>query len=167
MDRTDEKILNLMKGNARISFQELGNAIGISRVAAKKRVAKLEKEGIIRGYNTYILREDEITLLIDIVSKEGELESVIAYLNTSVIGIRQIFRVGKGNRLHIVLVSDSVENLDYIYRMIRKDCKGLIEEISGGIVREIIKDVYGGIRYDSGTGAGPSPREDQGSDEGN
>ena len=167
MDRTDEKILNLMKGNARISFQELGDAIGISRVAAKKRVAKLEKEGIIRGYNTYILRDDEIILLIDIESKEEKIESIIDYLNTSVIGIRQIFLVGKGNRLHIVLVSDSAESLDYIYKMIQKDCKGSIKEISGRVVQEVIKDVYGGIRYDSRTGTGSSPREDQGSDEGN
>ena len=38
MDKTDELILDLLKGNARMSFEELGNAIGISRVAAKKRV---------------------------------------------------------------------------------------------------------------------------------
>ena len=50
MDRTDEKILDLLKGNARMSFQELGNALGMSRVAAKKRVTKLEKAGIIHGY---------------------------------------------------------------------------------------------------------------------
>ncbi len=35
MDKIDEKILNLMKGNARISYQELGDAVGMSRVAAK------------------------------------------------------------------------------------------------------------------------------------
>ncbi|MCR5397614.1 MAG: winged helix-turn-helix transcriptional regulator [Lachnospiraceae bacterium] len=54
MDQIDEKILELMKGNARISFQELGDKLGMSRVAAKKRVLKLEKAGIIRGYNTTI-----------------------------------------------------------------------------------------------------------------
>ena len=42
MDRTDEKILDLLKGDARMSFQELGDAIGMSRVAAKKRVRKLD-----------------------------------------------------------------------------------------------------------------------------
>ena len=36
MDGTDEKILELLKGNARMSYQELGDAIGMSRVAAKK-----------------------------------------------------------------------------------------------------------------------------------
>ncbi len=51
MDRTDEQILSLLQSNARMSYQELGDAIGMSRVAAKKRVKKLEEDGIIRGYN--------------------------------------------------------------------------------------------------------------------
>ena len=62
MDKTDERILDLLKSNARMSYQELGDAIGMTRVAAKKRVQKLEREGIIRGYNTYIVRDDEVTM---------------------------------------------------------------------------------------------------------
>ena len=56
MDEKDKQILNLIKGNARMSYQELGDKLEISRVAAKKRVKKLEDEGTIRQYNTYIKR---------------------------------------------------------------------------------------------------------------
>ena len=42
MDKKDERILDLLKGNARMSYQEIGKALGMSRVAAKKRVDKLE-----------------------------------------------------------------------------------------------------------------------------
>ena len=48
MDKTDEKILDLIKGNARMTYQEIGDFIGISRVAAMKRVRKLEESGIIK-----------------------------------------------------------------------------------------------------------------------
>ncbi len=44
VDRTDERILDLLKGNARMSWKELGDAVGMSRTAAKKRVEKLERE---------------------------------------------------------------------------------------------------------------------------
>ena len=54
MDELDKKILDLLKGNARMTYQELGNELGMSRVAAKKRVKKLEDAGIIRGYNTTV-----------------------------------------------------------------------------------------------------------------
>ena len=44
MDKTDLRILDLLKGNARMSYQDIGNAIGMTRVAAKKRVKKLEAQ---------------------------------------------------------------------------------------------------------------------------
>ena len=74
MDRIDKQILEIMKGNARISMQELGDAIGMSRVAAKKRVQKLERDGIIRGYNTCIYRDDEITMFITKTMCETPIE---------------------------------------------------------------------------------------------
>ena len=80
MDKTDKKILDMIKGNARMSYQQIGDSLGISRVAAKKRVDKLEKAGIIRGYNTYIKRDDEIMMLIDIITAEGAFDRVLRYV---------------------------------------------------------------------------------------
>ena len=71
LDELDRDIIRIMRGNARITFQELGNKLGMTRVGAKKRVRKLEDEGIIRGYNTCIYGENEITMMIDIVTKPG------------------------------------------------------------------------------------------------
>ena len=148
MDKIDEKILDLLKGNARMSYQELGDAIEMSRVAAKKRVQKLEQEGIIRGYNTCIYREDEVTMFIDIVAAPGKLEDVIAVLCNRTAYIRQIFRTTKENHIHAVAVSDQVSNLKYLTKMIRKKCGDDIVEIHCHAVKEVIKDVYGGIRYE-------------------
>ena len=151
MDRTDEKILNLLKGNARMSYQELGDAIGMSRVAAKKRVEKLKAAGIIRGFNTCIYREDEITMFIDIVTVPERYDAVLKYLTTRTAYIRQIFRTTKENHIHMVAVSDSAHNLSYLTRMIRKKCGDSIVELHCHAVKEVIKDVYGGIRYEDRT----------------
>ncbi len=147
MDKTDEKILDLLKGNARMSYQALGDALGMTRVAAKKRVQRLEREGIIRGYNTYICREDAITLLIDIVTAPGKMEDVINVLCNRMAFIRQIFRTTKENHIHIVAVSGQVSDLKYLINMIQKKCGDDIEMLQYHAVKEIIKDVYGGIRY--------------------
>ena len=93
-----------MQGNARISFQELGDELGISRVAAMKRVRKLEKEGIIRQYNTCIYREDEVTMLMDLEIKPGKYDKVLKYITTRTTFIRQIFRTTGESRIHIVAV---------------------------------------------------------------
>ncbi len=153
MDKTDEMIIDLLQGNARMSYQDLGDAIGMSRVAAKKRVLKLEREGIIRGYNTYICRPNETTLLIDIVTVPGRFEAVLNYIATRTAYLRQMFRTAKENHLHIVAVSDSVENLAYLIRMIQKACGEDIVELHCHAVKEVIKDVYGGIEYEQRTGS--------------
>lgn len=48
----------------------------------------------------------------------------------------------------MVAVSDSVENLKYLTKMIQKKCGEDIVEIRSHAVKEVIKDVYGGIRYE-------------------
>ena len=100
MDRTDKKILNLMQGNARISYQELGDKLGMTRVAAKKRVQKLEKEGVIRGYNTCIYKEGDTTMFIDIVTAPGKFESVLKYVAENTVDVRQIFSTSLENHIH-------------------------------------------------------------------
>ena len=145
LDELDREIIRIMRGNARITFQELGNKLGMSRVGVKKRVRKLEKEGIIRGYNTCIYGENEITMIIDIVAKPGKYEDVLKKVSWRTAFIRQIYGTTKENHIHMVAVSDSVSNLKYLTRMIRKKCGEDIEEIQCHAVKEVIKDVYGGI----------------------
>ena len=148
MDKTDEKILDLLQGNARMSYQELGDALGMSRVAAKKRVKKLEEAGIIRGYNTTIYKDGEVTMLIDIDTTPEGFEDVLNYVGTRTIDIRQIFTTTKENHIHAVAVSSSIENLRYMARMIFKHCEDGIEHMSCHAVNEIVKDVYGGVQYE-------------------
>lgn len=148
MDKTDEKILNMLKGNARMSYQDIGDAIGMSRVAAKKRVQKLEKEGIIRGYNTCIYKPGEVTVFIDIVTAPDKYDDVLEYVSTKTAYIRQIFKTLKDNHIHMIATSDSVDELKYLIKMIQKKCGDDIQELHCNAVKEVIKDVYGGIRYE-------------------
>ena len=148
MDNTDERILDIMKGNARISFQELGDELGISRVAAMKRVRKLEEEGVIRQYNTCIYREDEFTMFVDLEIKPDKYDKVLKYITTRTTFIRQIFRTTGESRIHIVAVAPTVEDLKYLAHMIQKKCGDDIDHISAHGVKEVIKDVYGGVGYE-------------------
>ena len=145
MDKTDELILDLLKGNARMTFQELGDVIGMSRVAAKKRVKKLEDEGIIRGYNTCIYRDEDITLMIDMVTVPERFEEVLKYVSTRTAFIRQIFTTSKANHIHVIAVSNDSKDLLYLLRMIQKKCGDSLTELHSHTVKDVIKDVYGGV----------------------
>lgn len=122
MDARDEQLLDLIKGNARMSYQEMGDKLGISRIAAMKRIRKLEEEGIIRGYNTCIYRNDEITMFMDLEIRPERYDKVLKYITTRTTFIRQIFRTTGESRIHIVAVAPSVEDLMYLTKMIQKKC---------------------------------------------
>ena len=50
LDTTDQKILKLLIENARLSYSEISEKVGLSRVAVKMRINAMEERGIISGY---------------------------------------------------------------------------------------------------------------------
>jgi DNA-binding Lrp family transcriptional regulator len=53
-DKTDEQIVALLRENARRSYQDIGERVSLSAPAVKRRVDRLEAEGVIRGYTATI-----------------------------------------------------------------------------------------------------------------
>ena len=50
MDQIDRQIVALLQENARRSFQDIGARVSLSAPAVKRRVDRLERDGVIRGY---------------------------------------------------------------------------------------------------------------------
>ena len=50
MDETDRRILGLLRGNARLPLKTIAAEVGLARSSARQRIARLEAEGVIRGY---------------------------------------------------------------------------------------------------------------------
>ncbi|HEY9668364.1 MAG TPA: AsnC family transcriptional regulator, partial [Coleofasciculaceae cyanobacterium] len=57
LDEIDWQILSILQVEARISFKELGQRIGLTGTAIAERVRKLEDEGIIESYTINVNRE--------------------------------------------------------------------------------------------------------------
>lgn len=50
LDYTDQRILDELSKNSRITMKELGEKVHLTGQAAASRVAKLEDQGVIEGY---------------------------------------------------------------------------------------------------------------------
>ena len=144
MDEKDSKILKLLRGNARMTYQEIGEELGMSRVAAKKRVQKLEKEGVIRGYNTCIYRDGEIRAFILVETTPERFDTMLRYVSTRMQWVRQIFCLYRQNHFMMIVATPSSEDLRYMANVIAKQ-EGVIK-VTCDAVSEVIKDVYGGVR---------------------
>src|SRR5947209_16486457 len=54
MDETDRTIVALLRENARRSYQDIGQRVHLSAPAVKRRVDRLEADGVLRGYTAVV-----------------------------------------------------------------------------------------------------------------
>jgi DNA-binding Lrp family transcriptional regulator len=54
MDGTDREIVALLRENARRSYQDIGQHVHLSAPAVKRRVDRLERDGVILGYTAVV-----------------------------------------------------------------------------------------------------------------
>jgi Lrp/AsnC family transcriptional regulator, leucine-responsive regulatory protein len=54
MDKIDQRILTFLEENARQSFAELGEQVGLSKTPCWQRVRDMERQGVIKGYRADI-----------------------------------------------------------------------------------------------------------------
>ena len=75
MDELDQKLLALLRTDARASVATLAGKLGVSRGTVTNRIAKLEDGGVINGY-TVKLRPDVVT------------DEIVAWMSIAVEGNR-------------------------------------------------------------------------------
>lgn len=114
LDESDQKIVRLLIENARVSYSDLGDKIGLSRVAVKARIQALEQRGIIEEYTTVINPQKisgAVSCYFEIETTPGSLSEVIDILNRSDT-VTQIYRVTGRDKLHVHAVAASGEEME-------------------------------------------------------
>jgi Lrp/AsnC family leucine-responsive transcriptional regulator len=85
MDATDRRIIDLLRGNARLSYAELARQVGLTPPSVHERVGKLESAGVIQGYQAQVAPERVglgVTALIGIMQQtDTEVDDVVAALS--------------------------------------------------------------------------------------
>ena len=114
LDELDQKIVDLLIQNARMSYSEIGQQVGISRVAVKMRVQALEQKGIIEEYTTIINPQKisgAVSCYFEIETKPDTLAEVAGILEKNDT-VTQIYRVTGKSRLHVHAVASSNEEME-------------------------------------------------------
>ena len=144
LDDLDQKIIRCLIQNARMSYSEIGQQVGISRVAVKMRVQALEKKGIIEEYTTIINPQKisgAISCYFEIETVPDTLEEVISILEKNDT-VTQIYRVTGKSRLHVHAVSPSQEELEQLLNGTMDHLPGVME-CSTNIILSRVKDIKG------------------------
>lgn len=144
LDELDQKIVQLLIENARSSYSDIGQQIGISRVAVKARIQALETRGIIEEYTTIINPQKisgAVSCYFDIEITPEALAQVTGLLEANPV-ITQIYRVTGKNKLHVHAVAASGEEMEALIQNHIDTLPG-VEKCECNIILSRVKDIKG------------------------
>ena len=144
LDELDQKIIQLLVKNARMSYSDIGEKIGISRVAVKARIQALENKGIIEEYTTIINPQKingAVSCYFEIETKPDSFKEVTDILNKNNI-VTQIYRVTGRDKLHVHAVASSNEELERFLHDVIDTLPGVLS-CSCNIILSRVKDIKG------------------------
>jgi len=144
LDKLDQEIVSLLIENARMSYSDIGEKIGISRVAVKARIQALEQRGIIEEYTTIINPQKisgAVSCYFEIETTPNCLAKVTELLNANDT-VTQIYRVTGKDKLHVHAVASSAEEMEVFLHTVIDPLPGVIS-CSCNMILSRIKDVKG------------------------
>ena len=144
LDALDQKIVQLLIKNARISYSDIGQEVGISRVAVKARIQAMEERGIIEEYTTIISPQKisgAVSCYFEIETLPDTLPRVTELLERNET-ITQIYRVTGKNKLHVHAVASSGEEMEKLIREVIDPLPGVVS-CDCNIILSRIKDIKG------------------------
>ena len=144
LDALDQKIVRLLIENARISYSDIGQEVGISRVAVKARIQALEQRGIIEEYTTIINPQKisgAVSCYFEIETLPDTLAEVTETLKENE-AITQVYRVTGKNKLHVHAVAASSEEMEKLIREVIDPLPGVVS-CSCNMILSRVKDIKG------------------------
>ena len=148
LDELDNKILSVIKDDARLTYREIGERVGISRVSVKTRMDAMQEKGIIQGYKTVIdpTKVPEGTLFfLDVETDPHNYEGVVGYLAGNKM-IRQIYSVSGECRIHAIGYAPSAQKLENFANAIYRS-RSAVRRLSLHTVLSTMMDLDGGVDY--------------------
>lgn len=144
LDEVDRMIITLLTENARMSYVDIGEAVGLSRVAVKTRINALEDKGIIEEYTTIINPQkisSALSSYFEIEIKPSDFQKVVSILNANDT-VTQIYQVSGKNKLHVHVVAEDSEGFELFLNEVMYKLPG-IQALECNIILSRIKDIKG------------------------
>ena len=144
LDEMDQKILMLLIQNARLSYSDIGEKTGISRVAVRARIQALEEKGIIEEYTTVINPQKingAVSCYFEIETSPETFSQVTDILCQNET-ITQIYRVTGRSKLHVHAVAADAAEMEKLICEVIDRLPGLLE-LNCNTILSRIKDIKG------------------------
>lgn len=141
MDEINRRLLALLSENARLPIKSLAAEVGLARSSVRERIARLEADGVIRGYRAEIAPQPEGALLraflIVKLAKTPARELVARIARMP--GVRQCLSVSGEIDVVVEIAGESTEALNVL-----RDAISGLPQVADLTTAIILKDEMAG-----------------------
>jgi DNA-binding Lrp family transcriptional regulator len=124
LDGIDRNIVALLQESAKRTFADIGAEVGLSATAVKRRVDRLERDGVILGYGARVnwrALGDAIESLIEIYCADRTSPADVGRSLATVEEIISAFTVSGEADAVIRVRVDSIDHLEKLVERLRRD----------------------------------------------
>lgn len=150
MKQKDEKILEILKTNARATCKEISKRTGLPITTVHNRIKKMEKDGIIKGYRVILDQKKRgygltafilLKLNLGALPKEGGIaaQDKVTKSIGEILGVEEVHVVtGEGD----VLLKARAKDIDDLNRITANISIMGVEKTNTMVVLNPVKDKY-------------------------
>ena len=112
----DDALIALLREDARASTADIARRLGLSRTTVQNRIARLEAEGVIRGYTVRLDDEHErhrIRAHIMLTIRTKQMPAVVRALQ-AMPDVRVLYSISGGHDLIALAATASVGDMDVL-----------------------------------------------------
>jgi DNA-binding Lrp family transcriptional regulator len=133
----DTKLLDLLRANAREPAASLARKLGIARSTLQERIARLEREGVIKGYTVRLSDEaatKNLRAVVMFVADARQADRVTAELK-KITEVRSLAAVSGAHDMMAVVEADTAARMDAVLDRIGK-ANGVARTVSSIVLSE-------------------------------
>jgi len=112
LDEIDERIIDIMKSNARTSLSAIAEELGLSKTAVKKRIDRLVSSGVIRRYTIELSTESVVRALVFVKTEAKGRTTEVAQSVKKIRYVDKVFEVSGDYDIVAIVTSPTVEKLN-------------------------------------------------------
>ena len=141
IDEIDNKIVDLLLQDARMSYSDIGLHVGLSRTAVKNRVVVLENKGIINGYRAIVNPQEStetMTFIVNIETNPEHFDNAKQVIAEADEVVTLIQTTGRNSHLTAICVSEDIKKMRDFVNHTYRTVDGILS-INAHTVLDVIK----------------------------
>lgn len=120
IDIIDKKILSLLKENSRAAFTKIAEEVGLSEAAVRKRVERLQQEGIIKKFTIEVDTGEKVKAIILVSVQPSRPNPLVAQEIKKIEGVDLVLEVAGEVDIVALISGSSMQDVNKNIDEVRK-----------------------------------------------